>query len=205
MYGTFLQNDISSSFGYNRCTTSMDDCCRHLLKVADVLAYLPYKIYYRALGYLCNCVCAELVKCIVNSTDITQSDCDKILILLDQISGTVRAFFVSSDEKVHLTVEASMNKSSQQNSNTARLHRRCPEYQRLQGVISVLSVSSLAIIRDALWMDGKGPLSTESRITAFELSCLIKALHSSSSMRDEMLKKLHIDTIWTGSFNNKQS
>ncbi|CAH8821391.1 unnamed protein product, partial [Trichobilharzia szidati] len=91
------------------------------------------------------------------------------------------------------------------NSNTARLHRRCPEYQRLQGVISVLSVSSLAIIRDVLWMDGKGPLSTESRITAFELSCLIKALHSSSSMRDEMLKKLHIDTIWTDSFNNKQS
>ncbi|VDP98264.1 unnamed protein product [Trichobilharzia regenti] len=77
------------------------------------------------------------------------------------------------------------------NSNTARLHRRCPEYQRLQGVISVLSASSMAIIRDVLWMDGKGPLSTESRITPSELRCLIKALYSSSSIRDQMLQKLH--------------
>ncbi|CAH8867269.1 unnamed protein product [Trichobilharzia szidati] len=107
-------HDVSSSFGYSRCTACIDECCRHLLKIADVLASLPHTIYYRALGILCNCVCTELVKCILNLIDITKSDCDNILILLDKISSTVRELFVSGNEKTHLTVEASVNKSSQQ-------------------------------------------------------------------------------------------
>ncbi|CAH8649608.1 unnamed protein product [Schistosoma rodhaini] len=183
-------HNISSSIGNRHCTTAIENCCHHLHKISEALSPLPRIVYFRAMGIMCNCVCTELVKTILKLIDITKSDCDHILILLESIKNTIAEFFKPS-EVVHQSATKEPISKSHQNFNTNELlTRRCPDFYRLQGIISVLSASSLAEIRDILWNDGNGPLSNESHLTASELRCLIKALYSSSSFRDEVLQKL---------------
>ncbi|CAH8623441.1 unnamed protein product [Schistosoma curassoni] len=183
--------NVSSSIGNRHCTTAIEDCCHHLHKISEALSPLPRTVYFRAMGIMCNCVCTELVKTILKLIDITKSDCDNILILLESIKNTIVEFFKPS-EVVHQPAAKESITKSQHNYNTDELlTRRCPDFHRLQGIISVLSASSLAEIRDILWNDGNGPLSIESHLTTSELRCLIKALYSSSSFRDELLQKLH--------------
>ncbi|CAH8601883.1 unnamed protein product [Heterobilharzia americana] len=184
--------DVNSSAGYHRCTSAIRDICVHFRKITDALDLLPYTIYIRAIGVLCNCVCAELVKSVLKLIDITKSDCDSILILLEPIRNVIIDLFQNyNNEQKYQSVVEEKGDRVQKDSDTGSLFRRCPEFQRLQGVISVLSASSMAEIRDILWDNGKGPLSTEAHITATELRCLIKALYSSSSVRDQLLQKLH--------------
>ncbi|CAH8642420.1 unnamed protein product [Schistosoma haematobium] len=184
-------HNVSSSIDNRHCTTAIEDCCHHLHKISEALSPLPRTVYFRAMGIMCNCVCTELVKTILKLIDITKSDCDNILILLESIKNTIVEFFKPS-EVVHQPAAKEPIIKSQHNYNTDELlTRRCPDFHRLQGIISVLSASSLAEIRDILWNDGNGPLSIESHLTTSELRCLIKALYSSSSFRDELLQKLH--------------
>ncbi|CAH8624697.1 unnamed protein product [Schistosoma margrebowiei] len=184
-------HNVSSSIGNRHCTTAIEDCCHYLHKISEALSPLPRTVYFRAMGIMCNCVCTELVKTILKLIDITKSDCDNILILLESIRNTIVEFFKPS-EVVHQPAAKEPIIKSQDNYNTEELlTRRCPEFHRLQGIISVLSASSLAEIRDILWNDGNGPLSIEAHLTTSELRCLIKALYSSSSFRDELLQKLH--------------
>ncbi|KAH8856714.1 ATP-dependent RNA helicase DDX55/SPB4 [Schistosoma japonicum] len=185
-------HNVSSSVGNQHCAAAIEDCCRHLHKIEEALSPLPRIVYFRAMGILCNCVCTELVKSVLKLVDITKSDCDNILMLLESIKSTITEFFKPCENVVHQSMlEKSIDKSQEKVNTTGQLIRRCPDFQRLQGVISVLSASSMAEIRDVLWNDGKGPLVTEAHITASELRCLVKALYSSSSFRDQLLQKLH--------------
>ncbi|CAI2733128.1 unnamed protein product [Schistosoma spindalis] len=183
-------HNVSSSIGNRHCTTAIEDCCHQLHKISEALSPLPRTVYFRAMGIMCNCVCTELVKTILKLIDITKSDCDNILILLESIKNTIMEFFKPS-EVVHQPPTKEPIIKSQHNYNTDELlTRRCPDFHRLQGIISVLSASSLAEIRDILWNDGNGPLTVEAHLTTSELRCLIKALYSSSSFRDELLQIL---------------
>ncbi|CAH8623476.1 unnamed protein product [Schistosoma curassoni] len=80
--------NVSSSIGNRHCTTAIEDCCHHLHKISEALSPLPRTVYFRAMGIMCNCVCTELVKTILKLIDITKSDCDNILILLESIKNT---------------------------------------------------------------------------------------------------------------------
>ena len=69
--------------------------------------------------------------------------------------------------------------------------RRVPELARLRGILSVLTASAMTVVDRVLWDDGRGSLATEANLKVTELRNLNQAIYSSSSARDQLLRKLN--------------
>ncbi|VDP71080.1 unnamed protein product [Echinostoma caproni] len=203
--------DVGLPENRQRCKEAMDACQTILMSVAEGLSPLPLTTFSRCIGYLCNFVCNEVVKDVLALLDLTQTDCEVLVDMLTELEHTsvtpadpntsTIAFDSASDtrlasgsEVTHIFSDPPDSElvldATQSEAYTSSLSRRVPELVRLQGILSVMNASTMAVIEQVLWDGGRGPLSTISRLEASELRGLISALYSKSPARDQLLREL---------------